>query len=224
MRRFWTPQDLQALCESYPDNSTKSVAAKLNRSIASTYGMAGKLGLCKSAAYLASDDAYILRSHPEIGAAGRFRPGNVPANKGIKQPGWAPGRMGETQFKPGCRTGAANRNWKPVGTILPDSDGYLRIKVREHWPGEHSGFGNSLVWPFLQRHLWRQIYGPIPAGHAVTFIDGDRTNCNPDNLKLISRRELMARNSVHNLPPELKQVIQLCGALKRKIRRIGAQK
>jgi hypothetical protein len=131
--------------------------------------------------------------------------------------------MSETQFKKGERSGIAERNWRPVGTILADSDGYLRIKVREAQYGlEPTGFGNTQVWPMLARHVWQQHHGPIPRSHAIVYRDRERSNCAIENLECVSRAELARRNSMWTrFPRELAEVIQLAGALKRKLRRLG---
>ena len=129
--------------------------------------------------------------------------------------------MRETQFKKGARTGKAAENWKPIGTILPDPEGYLRIKVREAIHGkEASGFGNTKLWPLLQRQVWQEHNGPIPPQHVVVFQDGNRANCAIENLECIHRKELARRNCMWNrYPRELAEAIQLTGALKRKIRK-----
>jgi hypothetical protein len=160
-----------------------------------------------------------LRRGDQVGAAFRFPKGHVPANKGLRRPGFAPGRMKDTQFKRGERRGTAARNWRPIGTILPDADGYLRIKVREAAPGEAHGFGNAGAWPQLHRHVWTEAHGLIPRGHAVAFKDGNKANCALDNLECLSRVALMARNTVHNLPQPVARAVQLLGALNRQIRK-----
>ena len=111
-------------------------------------------------------------------------------------------------------------NWKPIGTILPDTEGYLRIKVRDAVPGkEPTGFGNSKVWALYNRYLWEQHHGTIPPRHVVVFKDGNRANCVIENLDLVSRAEMARRNRTWGrLPAELAQAIQLNGALKRKLR------
>jgi hypothetical protein len=176
------------VCALYADTDTTELAELLGRSIRAVAQVAHKYGVYKSAEYMATHDC------------GRIKPGNVPHNKGQ-------------------RSGVAENNWCPIGTIRPDAEGYLRIKVREWRPGDHAfGFGNTRIWPRLNRHNWEKHYGPIPAGHAVVFKDGNRSNCEPENLELVSRAALMRRNTVHNLPPELKKVIHLSGVLHRKIR------
>jgi hypothetical protein len=219
VRRFWTPDKDAILRRLYPNALAKDLAAQLGRGLAAIYQRAASLGLKKSPEFMASPLASRLRRGDHVGKATQFKKGQVPANKGLRRPGWAPGRMRETQFKPGVRQGIAAKNWRPIGTILPDADGYLRIKIREATPGEAYGFGNVRVWPLLQRHVWQQAHGPIPHGHNIVFKDGNRANCALENLECIPRAEMMKRNSVHNLPAPLPQTIQLLGALKRQIRR-----
>lgn len=216
-RKPWTRADDAMLRRLYPDTRTADVARALGRRESGVYQRAYALGLRKSAAYFASPASGRTNGRQGIGT--RFPKGHVPANKGLRRPGWGPGRMKETQFKPGVRQGVAAQNWRPVGTILTDSEGYQRIKVREAKPGEAHGFGNVRVWPLLQRHVWQQAHGPIPPGHNIAFKDGNRANCALDNLECISRAEQMRRNTVHNLPKPLAQTIQLLGALNRRIRR-----
>jgi len=54
---------------------------------------------------------------------------------------------------------------------------------------------------------------------VVIFRNADHADIRLENLELITRRELMLRNSVHNLPKPLAQAVQLLGALNRQIRR-----
>jgi hypothetical protein len=220
-RRFWSARELDLLRRLYADHPTAELANMLQRSLRGTYQAARILGLHKSDKYLASPAARRVRCGEHRGLATQFKPGQVPANKGLRRPGWAPGRMAETQFKPGERSGMAEKNWCPVGTIRGDREGYLRIKIREGQKGEAYGFGNTKIWPLLNRRVWEQHHGPVPSGHIVVFKDKDRSNVAIENLDLISRTELMARNSVHRLPKELADIIQLSGALKGKLRRIN---
>lgn len=213
----WSARELLGLQAMYPHCPTGIVAELLGHSVYSVNGAAHKLGLHKTEEYLASPEACRLRrvtpGEPRVGAAYQFQKGQVPANKGLRRPGYAPGRMKETQFRKGQRSA----NWKPIGTVMTDSDGYQRIKISEGL----SGFGNPLVWPFLQRHTWEQHHGPIPPGHVVAFKDGKRENCAIENLECISRADLARRNAMWNrFPPELIKAITLNGAIKRKLRRL----
>jgi hypothetical protein len=219
-RRPWTRQEKRVLRSLYPDTKTESIAQQLGRALTQVYQQAAKLGLAKSETYMASPAACRLRRGEHPGLATQFKKGLVPHNKGLRRPGWAPGRMRETQFKKGERRGAAARNWCPVGTVRPDADGFLRIKVRESNAQDKCfGFGNVSIWPMLQRHVWQQHHGPIPAQHKVVFRDGDRSRCVIENLELVSDAELMRRNSIHHrYPKEMVNTIMLLGAVKRKLR------
>lgn len=209
-KRLWTAAEDALLRARYADELTSAIARDLGRPIGATFQRALSLGLRKSEAYLTSPEARRLRHGDTRGAATRFKPGHVPANKGVKRGrGWAPGRMAVGQFKPGN----AN-NWMPIGSRR-DISGYVYIKMADvrhvcwnrNWFPEH-----ILVWEMANG---RQL----PPGHAVAFRNGDRRDMRPDNLELITRQELMRRNSVQNLPKPIVSTIQLLGALKRQIRR-----
>lgn len=211
--RPWQPTELKILRELFPGTPTPQICEILGRTATTIYQKADHLGIKKSEAYLASPAACRLRRGDNIGAAFRFPRGHVPANKGLRRPGWSPGRMSDTQFKKGCRVGAANRNWRPIGTVMPDTDGYLRRKIAEG----KGGFGNQKAWEFVHRRVWEDVKGPIPDGRAVIFRDGNKTNVAFENLELLTRAEMMKRNTIHRLPEELKSLIRLAGKLRRKI-------
>lgn len=215
-RQRWARAEEAVLRARYPHEPTTRIARAVGRSVKAVYQRARALGLRKTDEYLASPAAG--RTNGRQGMGTRFQKGHTPANKGLRRPGWGPGRMKDTQFKRGERRGLAALNWCPVGTIKTDSDGYQRIKVREAHAGEACGFGNVRVWPLLNRHVWEQAHGPIPPGYVVIFKDGDKANCALDNLALVSRADLMRSNSVHNYPKPLTAAIQLLGALRRQIR------
>lgn len=70
--------------------------------------------------------------------------------------------------------------------------------------------------------VWREAGREIPSGHALVFRDGNKRNFALNNLELVSRAELMRRNSVHNYGPEIARIHQLQGAITRQInKRIG---
>lgn len=206
---MWTAAEDVLLSRLYADTPTAAIAERLVRSIGSTYQRAIHLGLKKSATYLAGPHASRLRRGDDTGAAFRFRTGHVPANKGLRRPGYGPGRMKETQFKKGNPA-----RWMPVGSRRL-VDGYVYIKLADvryttwtrNWYPEH-----VIDWEIAHRR-------PLPCGHALRFRNGDRTDIRADNVELVPRAELMRRNSVHNLPAPLPQTIQLLGALRRQIRR-----
>jgi hypothetical protein len=86
------------------------------------------------------------------GLDGRFRPGNVPFNKGIKGlGGWEP-----TEFKKGYKP----HNYLPVGSERINTDGYIETKIADpnKWKGNH-----ILVWVGHN--------GNLPSGYCVIFGD-----------------------------------------------------
>jgi hypothetical protein len=153
-----------------------------------------------------------LRRGDAVGARFRFQKGHVPANKGLRRPGWGPGRMRQTQFRKGQLSGTAARRFKPIGSTRT-LGGYLYRKVAAV-PGPW-----TRNWRLVHVLLWESVHGPVPRSHAVCFKNGERMDIRVENLELISRRALMARNSVHNLPEPLARTIQLLGALRRQINR-----
>lgn len=221
-RRRWTEAEKEYVAQHYANELTENIAKIVGRPVGSVYQLAQALGLKKSTEFLRSPESGRLRrgEYAPGSEKGWFKKGQSPKNKGLRRPGYGPGRMKETQFRPGNRTGMAARNYKPVGTILPDTDGYLRIKVRDAKHGEEAtGFGNTKVWPLYSRWVWEQANGPIPPKHMVIFRDGNRKNCAIENLELISRSENARRNVMWNrYPRDLAENIQLLGAAKRRIR------
>ncbi|HEY3972351.1 MAG TPA: HNH endonuclease signature motif containing protein [Candidatus Sulfotelmatobacter sp.] len=222
MVRAWTPADYWMLQMFYPHISTPVLARRLNRTVPATYGQAKKQGLSKSAIYLASPDACRLRRGDKVGMAFRFKKGIVPANKGKRMPGWGPGRMRETQFK----KGQVPRNAMPLWSFRwyqggsDAAPGYLLLKTGKPCPKPIDG------WEFVHKLIWEQANGPLPDWRIARlwWKDGDHANCALSNLELVSAQEHMARTTVHTLPAPLPQLIQLAGALKRKINRKEKQR
>lgn len=210
-KRLWSKADEATMRRIYPHTRTALIARQLRRSYTAICARAELLGLRKSAAYLASPAACRLRRGDHVGAATRYPKGHVPANKGLRRPGWSPGRMKETQFKRGERRGVALKLWKPIGTERISKDGYRERKINDDLP-------RQARWRAAHLIVWEAVHGPLPKGHAVSFVNGDKDDIRLDNLELITRRELMRRNTVHHLPPELASTILALGALTRQIR------
>jgi hypothetical protein len=207
--RPWSRIDEDRLCAIFPHVSSAQVAIDLGRPLSSVQNLAYKLGLRKTSEYMASPAACRLRRGDNVGKPFRFRPGIVPFNKGKRTPGYAPGRMAETQFKKGQRPPNAMPMWS-----FRWVDGYLMLKTGAPTPKPTSG------WEYVHRLIWEQAHGPLPGWRVARlwWKDGDHGNCSLSNLELVRGSDHVKRTSVHNLPPALRQVIQLTGALKRKIR------
>lgn len=191
----------------YPHVASAKLAELFGCGVTAIYRKAEKLGLRKSDDFLKSPAGGRLRPGSEVGLSGRFRPGHNTWNKGMK--GLDIGGKA-TRFQPGHRGGKAAEIYKPIGTERVSKDGYLERKI-------HDGMPLQSRWRAVHLLVWEEANGPLPASHAIAFKDGNKRNTALDNLECISRAELMRRNTVHNLPPELKEVVQLKGAINRKI-------
>ena len=214
----WTRKERALLRKLYATTPTQGIAKQLGVRESQVWQQAAKLGLHKDLELIRemARERTARPDHPSV--AFRFPKGHVPANKGQRRPGWSAGRMRETQFKPGERSGFAERNWKPVGAVVADPEGFLRVKIRERINGLPAGWDKS-IWPLLHHRTWELHHGPIPPGHKVVFRDGDRANCVIENLELLSDAELMRRNTIHNrYPKEVVNTIMLLGAVKRRLR------
>ncbi|MDE3022955.1 MAG: HNH endonuclease [Pseudomonadota bacterium] len=201
------------LVARYPHEKTENLVEVLDRPVKLIHSKAKNIGLKKTQEYLNSPDACRLRRGDNVGVATRFNKGHVPANKGTKRPGYSigHGRMAETTFK----NGQMPHNTCEVGSYRFDKDNVLQRKI-----GNAKG-SNSKRWRGVHELVWVESNGPIPPGHICVFKPGMKTNVleeiTIDRVECITRAELMLRNSVQNLPEPLRQVIQLNGALKRKI-------
>lgn len=212
-RKFWNALEIDLLMAAYPDTPTAALATTLGRPVRAIYAKATALGLKKSAAYLAGPHACRLRRGGGVGAEYRFRPGQKPWNAGLD---WqAGGRSVETRFKAG-RPPREAHNYRPIGSTRASRDGYLEVKITDDpslYPARR--------WVAYHRLVWEAAHGPVPAGHLVVFKPGqhtlDESEITLDRLECITRRENMARNTVHNLPKPIARLVQLQGAVNRQI-------
>jgi hypothetical protein len=210
-KAIWTP-DLEAvLIMRYPHEKTSRIAADIGMTTEQLYKKATLLGLKKTPEYLASADACRLRRGGDVGAAFRFQKGRETHNKGKKgicYPGCE-----ATQFKKGHKLNEE----LPLGALRINADGYLDRKV------SMTANPPARRWVGVHRLVWIERNGLVPEGHIVVFKPGMRTT-NPDEItiekvELVSRAEHMKRHTLHNYPKEIAQLIQLRGAVNRKINR-----
>lgn len=198
-RRHFTADEDQMIRAFYPNMLTHVLAKKMKRKTFSVHVRAAALGIRKAAEYMQrqrEEEALRLRT---VGVAHRFKKGLIPPNKGKRMPGYAPGRMAQTQFKKG-----ESRNRMPLFSERV-VDGYLYVKVAEVPNVVH-----TVNWKPVHILSWERANGrPMPAGHCLWFRDGDKLNVELSNLELITRAENLARNGVHRYPQELKDVIRL---------------
>lgn len=209
-RKAWSEVDVQLLREKYHNSLTSDLAIVFKRPMHQVHAKARKLGLAKDPAFVAkvARERTSAPDHPSH--RHRFPKGHEPANKGTRRPGYAPGNMALTQFKKGIKP----HSYAPIGSTRINSDGYLDRKISD------TGYPPD-DWKGVHRLVWIQAHGPIPPGHRVAFKPGRRTTVEADitvdALELVTPAEMMRRNTLHNLPKELKEVVQLRGRVVRAI-------
>lgn len=218
----WTHADEFALRAMYADNPTADIAKILGRTKSQVYRKAHQLGLAKSEEFLQSTLSGRIqrgRTDPRM-VATQIKPGSTPWNKGTHFV--AGGRSAETRFKTG-RKPQESRNYRPIGSLRISKDGYLERKITDD-----RALSPARRWVALHRLVWEAERGPIPSGHIVVFRLGLHTTVPEDvtveRLECITRVENMRRNSVHTrLPPEVRQLAQLKGAITRQVNRIAKE-
>jgi hypothetical protein len=70
-------------------------------------------------------------------------------------------------------------------------------------------------WIEKHRLLWEKIHGPIPKGHILKCLDGDRLNCDPSNWECVTRGMIPRLNGrgFDVAPSELKPTIMAVAKL-----------
>lgn len=115
------------------------------------------------------------------------------------------GHIKRGAYAEGVRKMWQTRGTNEIGTIVI-WDGNKMIKTE-------SGY------QFLRLVNYRKFVGEIPKGMMVRHIDGNRLNCGPENLVLITRTENARLNAAIRCPPELRETMKLLRKLQLKIKR-----
>lgn len=217
-RKFaWTAAHDAELARRYESEAAAEIARDFGCTVSAIYNRAFGLGLKKTSEFARECTRQRWAQGRHEGSRSHcFKPGIVPHNKGKAWREWNPSAeaCAATQFKPGTMP----YNWVPVGSYRVTSDGQLQQKVADvREPGM-----SRRNWNPVAVLVWEAANGPVPAGHVVRFRDGMATTdpalVTLDRVECITRRENMRRNSRHTrYPEELNQLMQLKGALNRKI-------
>lgn len=138
---------------------------------------------------------YMANHKINNGLTGRFKKGNIPVNKGKK--GVCAKGCERTWFK----KNNLPHNTKPVGYERITKDGYIEVKIKMR-PSRPDCNDN-----FKAKHhiVWEQANGPVPKGYKLTFLDGNKQNCNLENLALITNKEhlYLTRSGLRNKNPQI---------------------
>ena len=221
-RRFWTDAELDLLRSMYPECTGNDVAAWLDCTPSRVYQMAKKLGIEKSAEFLASDASGRVsrgRQHPRM-IASRFQKGITPWNKGRDGHETGTGHhpnSRRTQFKKG-RAASESRNYVPIGTHRICADGYLERKVTDDPSIVPARRGGA-----VPRWVGEAAHGPTPRPPLGLFTPGMKTTVleeiTAERLECVTRAEHARRNVAGN-DPDLRKLWSLKGAITRQVNRI----
>lgn len=219
-RRRWTAAADRILRQRYATESAEAIARRVGHTRSSVYNRARHLGLEKPATWAADVTRQRWAQGRNEGSRRRhFAKGHVPANKGTRRPGFAPGRMAETQFKKGSMNGAAQHNYVPIGTEKIDP----KRKVLMRKTTDDPALFPVQRWRPVHVMVWESVHGPVPAGHIIVFRRGMKTftaqEITVDRLEAVTLAENMRRNTIHNYPPAVKDAMRLVGRVKRQARK-----
>lgn len=216
-RVIWTAELDNIMRQRYPTETAATIASDIGATERAVYMRASTLGLRKSQEWMAEASRLNWqRGVFDRARPAQFQPGQTPHNKGVPAAEWMPnpGLSPETQFKPG----EMPYNWVPVGTYRITTQGDLEQKISDdRTPGM-----SRRNWRPVRVLVWEAEHGPVPEGHVVRFKAGfastDPDAIKPEHLECITRAENMKRNSFwENLPPDAARLVQLRGALNRRI-------
>lgn len=185
--RMFTPEQVQFLRDNYAGRSVTELAVMFN----------GRFGTDMTVQQIKTA---VHNRHITSGRTGRFPQGHTSWNSGTKGQGLT--GANKTSFK----KGDVPPNRRPLWSERIDNkDGYIHIKIPEQDP--HTGFPTRYVLKHV--YLWEQAHGPVPPGMLVAFRDGKKLHCEPGNLMLITRAELLRLNKhgYKNAPAEIKPSI-----------------
>lgn len=173
----YTPEMIEFLAEGYKVMEGKDLLKAFNTKFETNVNYDALL-------------SYMERHGIRSGRSYCFQKGHTPYNKNKKLADLYPPdvleRIAKTQFKKGQRPA----NYRPVGSMRINVDGYREIKVADKGT-QHQR------WHLYHKEIWEKEYGPVPEGHILIFIDGDSLNCSLDNLKLVTKKEHMMLNKCH---------------------------
>lgn len=149
----------------------------------------------------------------KTGRSGHFEKGQISHNKGKVCP---PGRGGRhpnaraTQFKKGNRS----HTYRGPGHESIDEDGYVWIIIDQKNPWT----GAATTRVHKHRWLWEKANGEVPDGQVLKCLDGNRSNSDPSNWKLVPMGLLPRLNgksgrNYDQAPAELKPTIMAVAQL-----------
>lgn len=172
-----------------------------------------KIGVKAIAKELGRTGSYVSRRAKELGLSDliynhmlnvRFKPGNIPFNKGKK--------MTPEQYKKAKHT-FFKKGHLPANTA--ERDGVIRVR-KDNSGREYKYIRLGLgVWELYHKYRWELFRGKIPNGYCLWFKDRNPLNCLLPNLELITRAENLRRNRDEylSLPPDVRRLSRVLNKL-----------
>lgn len=207
---FRTDAEKEIVIQLYPNTKNSEIIKIIGcHTEKSVWTIAKKLGVKKSPEYLRLMGGQLDGVR---GTASRFKPGNKPWLTGQK----LPGKTSITSFVKGQRPA----NWMPLGARRINSEGVLERKIKE-------GPNGAMNWEAEHRLVWKDANGLIPKNHCIAFKPDKFSNVleliTLDAIELLTRKEVMLRNSIWAKNPELAKLYQLKGQITRQVNRINKE-
>lgn len=204
MRKLFTKKEDAFIKQNYLNMTMSAIARKLKRS---KFGVRHRLQILGI-----SIPAEVLKERSKIGL---YRKGAIPMNKGKKQSEYMSAEAIENSKSFRFKKGNIPHNsiGKKDGDIVVR---HQNKKINNPKPYKYIRLALGKWYPLHQK-IWQDENGKVPEGMCIWFKDGDTLNCTIDNLELITRAEIMSRNTISQYPEELKQTIILTNKIKRKI-------
>lgn len=196
--RYFTKEEKEIIRREYPDGNTKEIAEKIGRSETAVRCQAFSMGVKKSMQVRIESTRKAYKTNYNLHKAPNYWKGRkmTPEEKKIRN---------AQVFK----KGHVPQNKTPLGgEIVGSSKGRKFTRVMTE---------NGLV--YKSRLVWEKHHGPLPKGCIVLHLNGNSLDDRIENLKAISRVELMGLNSFKNIPTELKNTIRKLSKLKRIIKK-----
>jgi len=214
-RTHWTAHEDNIIRAHYPHMINEEIQELLpHRTTSMIYNRAYFLGVRKTIETIRRKQQLCGNVIREVGRKTRFKKGSTPVNKEKKQVEFMTSegieRSKQTRFKKGNKP---HNTKSDRFSVRKDSKGklYVFYKIEDG------------VWVHYHRYLYEQHHGEIPKGMVIRFKDGNFMNLDLNNLEMVSRKENMVRNSIHNLPPEIKELKLLIKTLNCRINKKSKQ-
>lgn len=118
-----------------------------------------------------------------------IKKGATPPNKGKKQSDYMTAEQIERTKATRFKKGVLPHNTKYDGAERITKDGYVEVRISKG------------VYKLKHRVEWEKVNPPI-GDNILTCKSEDKTNCHPDNWKMITRAEHVINNSDHDNPTD----------------------